>query len=59
MFDRFGRNSLYDRDVFVYNLVSIDDIEDNNQKNIILGLPASYLIKHGKKVRKLLSKENL
>ena len=58
MFDRFGKNNLYSRDVFPSDLVSIDDIEDNNQKNIILGLPIRSLIKHGKKVRKLLSKEN-
>lgn len=58
MFDRFGRNSMYQKDVFNYNLVSIDDIEDNNQKNIILGFPIRSLIEHGKKVRKLLSKKN-
>ena len=37
MFDRFGRNSLYQRDVFEYNLVSINDIEPNQDKNIIIG----------------------
>ena len=58
MFDRFGRNCLYQKDVFNYNLVSIDDIEDNNQKNIILGSHMRRLIKHGKKIRKLLSKKN-
>ena len=33
MFDRFGKNSLYQRDVFEYNLVSINDIEPNQDKN--------------------------
>ena len=28
MFDRFGRNSMYARDIFVYNLLSVDDVDE-------------------------------
>lgn len=58
MFDRFGKNSLYQRDVFEYNLVSISDIEPNQDKNIIIGDDLHHLIKNSKKIRKLMSKKN-
>ena len=58
MFDRFGRNSLYQRDVFEYNLVSINDIKPNQDKNIIIGDDLHHLIKNSKKIRKLMSKKN-
>ena len=45
MFDRFGRNSLYQRDVFEYNLVSINDIKPNQDKNIIIGDDVPNLIR--------------
>ena len=55
MFDRFGRNSLYQRDVFRYNLLSIDEVDEErfiDDKNIILGDNLHTLIKHSKKIRK-------
>ena len=53
MFDRFGRNSLYQRDVFRYNLLSIDEVDEErfiDDKNIILCDDLHTLIKHSKKI---------
>ena len=61
MFDRFGRNSLYQRDVFQYNLLSIDEVDEErfiDDKNIILGDNLHTLIKHSKKIRSLMTKKN-
>ena len=64
MFDRFGRNSMYARDIFVYNLLSLDDVDETlDGKNIILADGKSptvlnLIIKNQKKIKRLLAKEN-
>ncbi len=59
MFDRFGRNNMYNRDVFVYNLLSLKDVDETlDGKNFILGTQLNLIIKNQKKIKKLLSKKN-
>ena len=44
MFDRFGRNSMYARDIFVYNLLSLDDVDEtlDGKNKITLLSPKKY-----------------
>ena len=66
LFDRFGRNNFLDSEIFTFDNILIDDVDENNSRNLILvdlvgsmeGHEWTLLSNHSPKIKKLLKNKN-
>ena len=66
LFDRFGRNNFLDSEIFTFDNILIDDVDENDSRNLILidlvgsmeGQEWTLLSNHSPKIKKLLKNKN-